>query len=74
MTAAEQKELTFVNFVEERERMKNMTVTDILAKYTQLQDVAGQECIDEWSVDNSRWDSSSDSDTSVSSGSEGVVD
>lgn len=74
MTAAEEKELTFVNFVEERERMKNMTVTDILAKYTQLQDVPGQECIDEWSVDNDSWDSSSDSDSSGSSGSESVVD
>lgn len=74
MTVAEEKELTFVNFVEERERMKSVTVTDILARYTQLQDVHGQECIDEWSVDDSSWYSSSDSDSSGSSGSESVVD
>lgn len=66
MTEAEQKELTFVNFVEELERTKSMTATDVLAKYTQLHDVMGQECMDEWDVDDSSWDS--DSDRSSSSG------
>lgn len=73
LTAAEAKELLFVNFVEELERMKNMTGTAMLTKYTQLQDVPGQECIDDWSV-NCSAESSMDSDSSGSSGSEGIVD
>lgn len=72
MTRAEEKELTFVNFVEERERAKSMTATDMLAKYTQLQDIPGQGCIEDWTVEytSSEYDSDSDS----SSGSESVVD
>lgn len=78
MTAAEEKELTFVNFVEELERTKNMTVTDVLAKFTHLHDVLGQKYLEDWAVDNSHWDTSSDSDSDDSDtsslGSVSIID
>lgn len=74
MTVAEEKELTFVNFVEEMERTKSLTTTDILAKYTQLQDILGQECLDEWGVEETLSSSDSDDSGSSISGSVSVVD
>lgn len=67
MTEAEEKELTFVNFLEELERTKHQTTSDVLGKYTRLHDVLGHECIDVWGIDESRYNS--DSDSSGSSGS-----
>lgn len=71
MTRAEEKELTFVNFVEELERMRDMTATDILAKYTQLHDVSSQDRMGVWGMVYSS--SSSDSDDCLASSSSGSL-
>ncbi|KAJ4416802.1 hypothetical protein N0V82_006531 [Gnomoniopsis sp. IMI 355080] len=74
MTGAEEEELKFVNFREELERIENMTATEMLAKYTQLQDVVGQEFLDEWSPDNSGYSSGSSGSSYSSSSSHSIVD
>lgn len=74
LTQAEEEELTFVNFKEERERTENMTDTDMLVKYTQLQDVVGQEYIAEWDLGYSGYSSDDSSSYFSSSASHSIVD
>lgn len=40
MTPEEQAQLTFVNFVEELEKAKTITLSDLLSKFTYLKDVS----------------------------------
>lgn len=39
MTAGERKQLTFVDYIEELEMAKTLTVTGLLTKFTHLKDV-----------------------------------
>lgn len=72
MTAVEEKELTFIDFVAELEKIKEVGVVELLAKFTYVKDIESSKCF-EW---KNEWDSGSDSDsdsdsstTSSSSGS-----
>ncbi|KAF3761962.1 hypothetical protein M406DRAFT_358162 [Cryphonectria parasitica EP155] len=83
MSLAEDKELSFIDYVSEAEKAKRVTIADLLTKFTFLTDVVGDKCLDEWSCDFSGSDSDSDSGTdsdydsdssSSSSGTHSIVD
>lgn len=63
MTWEEEKQLTFVNYIEELEKTKGVTVADLLAKLTNLKDITGGQVMgDVEELHGAR--SSSDSETS----------
>lgn len=74
MTHEEEEQLSFVNYVDELEKVKDITVVALLSRYTHLRDVEGGFCFDgEWDMSAaSESDSSSGSSSSGSSGS--IVD
>lgn len=69
MTWEEEKELTFVDFVEELEKARELTVPKMLARFTNLKDVTGAEVFEStWGRRDGSMDT--DSDSSGTSGSE----
>lgn len=72
MTWAEEKELTFVNYVEELEKEKELTVPKMLTKFTNLTDVNGAEIFEgDWGRNDHDY---SDSGSSSFSGSGYLTD
>lgn len=70
MTYEEEKQLSFVDYTDELEKSKGVTVMALVARFTNLKDVGGD--LDDWDLSGVS-DSDSSSDTS-SSGSSSIVD
>lgn len=68
MTRAEEKQLSFVDYIQELERARGTMVADLLAKFTNMKDVVGSTLLEMGAfVFDRSYDSGSDSDTSTAS-------
>lgn len=69
MTRAEEKQLSFVDYIQELERARGTMVADLLAKFTNMKDVVGSTVfeMDGGVLCERPYHSDSDSDTSTSS-------
>lgn len=70
MTAEEKAQLTFVDYVEELEKAKTVTLTELLSKYTHLKDVT-TGYLDDIDLDGY---SSDDSTSTRSSSTSTIID
>ena len=63
----EDEQLMFVDFVQELEKTKTVTVADLLRKFTTLKDIADEDIFGEFLNDDSNYDSDDSGSTSSSS-------
>ncbi|ROW01263.1 hypothetical protein VMCG_05959 [Cytospora schulzeri] len=73
ITEEEDKQLMFIDFVEELEKAKNVTIDDLLAEFTTLRDVVSEGCLKDIFTDDSDYESD-DSGTSSASSTSYVSD
>lgn len=75
MTESEKKELKFVDYIAEKEKLDKVTMGELLAQCTTMVDVGGDEgCLNGWAQSDYESDSDDDDDSSDGTSSTGTIE